>query len=104
MQEKLTYWLSVFFSMGSLALLVSNVFVINANHGLQEHISERQKTIANGQSLSQFGTNFVHTLADAAIKQNDRDIRALLSTQGLTIKDASPEASLGAHSPEINSK
>ena len=87
MDEKLTYWGSVIFSALSLVLIVVNISLSNANRTLQADVTQRQSTITGGQQLSQLNQNLVQALAEAAYKDNDNQIRDLLTTQGITLKN-----------------
>ena len=43
--------------------------------------------ISSGANLSQLNQSLVQALADAAVRDNDADIRALLAAQGITVKE-----------------
>lgn len=88
MAEKLTYWMTVFLSVISIVLLIGNIIMIETNHGLQDEATHRQSVINDGVKLTQFDQSLVNLLADLATKNDDRDIRALLTTQGITIAPA----------------
>jgi CHASE1-domain containing sensor protein len=86
MDDKAAYWASVLLSALALLLLVSNVALVNSNRNLQAEISQRQTAINSGINLSQLNNSLVQALADASIKNDDKDIRDLLAAQGITIK------------------
>ncbi len=86
MDDKAAYWASVGLSALALLLLITNVALVNSNRNLQTEASQRQNTINNAVNLSQLNSSLVQALADASIKDNDKDIRDLLASQGITIK------------------
>jgi predicted Zn-dependent protease len=93
MDEKLTYWGSVIFSALALVLIVVNISLSNANRALQADVSQRQATINGGQALSQLNQSLVQALAEASVKDNNTQLRDLLSTQGITLKNAAAKSS-----------
>jgi len=92
MDEKVYYWASVLFAALALALLVTNISQISGNRNLQNEIARRQTVIANGRSLEQVHQGLIQALAEAAVQNNDKDIRELLAAQGITVKDKTPAA------------
>jgi hypothetical protein len=86
MDDKVAYWASVILGALALLLLITNVALINSNRTIQMEISRRQNIISNGVSLSQLNQGLVQALADAAVKNDDKEIRDLLAGQGITIK------------------
>jgi predicted Zn-dependent protease len=99
MKEKLPYWASILFSTVALVLLFVNIAITNANRALQIDVAQRQNTIVGGQQLAQVNQGLVQALAEAAFKNNDTQMRDLLATQGITLKNepatapATPEKS-----------
>lgn len=86
MAEKLVYYVTVFLSLMAITLLIANIVLIEENHTLQNELAQRQAVINDGANLSQFDQGLVNTLASLATKNDDRDLRALLTTQGFVIK------------------
>ena len=87
MNEKLPYWGSVGFSALALFLLVVNVSLLNSNRAAQIEVNQRQSVIATGQTLSQVNQGLVQAMAEAAVKNNDTQMRALLTAQGITLRN-----------------
>ena len=96
MDDKIAYWASVIFSALALLLLVLNVGLVNGNRNLQAEVNQRQLAINNGVKFGQLNQSLVQALADASIKENDKDIRDLLSAQGITIKPKTDAADASA--------
>jgi hypothetical protein len=86
MDEKITYWASVVFGALALVLLVLNISFVNSNRVLQDEVGQRQTNITKGNTLSQVNQGLVQALANAAVKDDDRDARDLLAAQGITLK------------------
>lgn len=93
--DKIAYWVSVVLGGVSLFLLVTNVVLINCNRSLQTEISQRLATINDGVGRSQINQALVQALADASLKENDKDIRDMLNAQGITFKANKPAAKKG---------
>ena len=87
MDEKLAYWGSVLLSALALVLIVSNISLSNANRTAQQDVSQRQAALTEGQQSGQFNQNLVQILAEAAYKNNNLQLRDLLATQGITLKN-----------------
>lgn len=85
MNEKILYWASVGFSALALILLSGNVAMINANRAQQNEFTSRQSTINGGTTLSQINQSLVQALAQASVDNDDKDIRQLLTAQGITV-------------------
>lgn len=86
MNEKLAYGASVLLSAVALVLLVANVILANANRTIQLQVSQRQNVVGTGQTLSQVNQGLVQAMAEAALKNNDAQMRDLLASQGITVK------------------
>jgi hypothetical protein len=86
MDDKVAYWASV--TLGALALLivVTHIVFTSSNRTLQAEVNQNQLKINSAVNLSQLNKSLVQALADASVKQNDKDIRDLLASQGITVK------------------
>lgn len=89
MCEKILYWTSTTLGVLSLAVLAANVSVDSMNRRLQEDANQRQATIMKANNMGQVNQGLAQALAEAAVKKNDKDIRNLLKSQGITLADAS---------------
>lgn len=85
MTEKVLYWGSLVFSALALLLLVVNAALINGNRGLQMEVNNRQASINSASNLTALNQNLAQALAEIAVKNNDKAIRELLSSQGISI-------------------
>ncbi|MDR3448326.1 MAG: hypothetical protein P4M15_00995 [Alphaproteobacteria bacterium] len=87
MDEKLSYWGSVIFSAIALILVIVNISLANSNATLQRDVATRQSTINGGASLSQLNQSLIQALATAAFKNSNLEIRDLLTSQGITLRN-----------------
>ena len=99
MSEKLPYWGSVALSSLALVLLVADISLANANRALQIDVSQRQSAVANGQTLNQLNQGLVQALAEASIKNNNTQLRELLSSQGITLHAEQDKTDKGGDKP-----
>jgi hypothetical protein len=90
MNEKIPYWGSVLFSAVALFLLLVNIMIADVNRMSQYAISERQNTIAGGQTLNQVNQALIQMMAEASLKDNDTQLHDLLTAQGITLKNEAP--------------
>jgi len=87
MTDKVMYWLSMLFSGIAVLLVVLDMAMVSGNRALQIELNSRQMSIDNAVRLSQLNQNLAQALAEASLKNNDKEIRDLLYSQGITIKD-----------------
>lgn len=90
MADKIMYWTTVMISFFALLLLVTNLSFISGNMRLQENLGRRQNVIATAQNLAPLNQNLAQALAETSVKYKDSEIRDLLATQGIAIRQ--PEA------------
>lgn len=91
MTDKIMYWISIVFSALSVLLVAVNIAVIGGNRTMQAEINSRQASIDTAIRFSQLNQNLAQALAESAAKNNDKEIRDLLYSQGITIKDREKE-------------
>lgn len=87
MSDKVVYWSSVVFGALALLLLIANISLVSGNRTLQVEIAARQNAISGAVSMSQLDQSLAQALAQAAVKDDDQEIRDLLAAQGITIKN-----------------
>lgn len=88
MTDKILYWGSVVFSGLALLLFVMDTGLIKGNRDLQAELAQRQNVIDTAARLTPLNQNLAQALAEASIKNDDSDIRDLLSAQGIKINKA----------------
>jgi len=86
MTDRILYWTSVLFSLLALLLFLANAALINGNRKLQEGYNTRQTAINNAVSLTPLNQNLAQALAETSVKNDDKEIRDLLASQGITVR------------------
>lgn len=87
-QYHLLLWLGV----GALLLAVANAVMFTLNRGAQIELNQRQQYIQQTVPLENLYREIVKTLAEMAVKGNDRQLLGMLTAQGLTITANPPAA------------
>jgi hypothetical protein len=70
----------------ALLMLVTNVCLINSNRNMQTDLGQRQAVINNSGAQSQLNQALVQALAQSAVSDDDKSLRDLLQSQGISIK------------------
>ena len=78
-----------------LLLVLANVFIAIGNQSIQTDVSERQQTIAQTMQLEALSRQLINVLANLALKTNDEQLKAVLSSVGINLQ-AAPEAKSSA--------
>jgi len=86
MTDKILYWASVVFGGLALLLFVADTALISGNRDLQAEISQRASVIESAARLTPLNQNLAQALAEASVKNNDKDIKELLAGQGITLR------------------
>lgn len=86
MSDKIIYWASVIFSVLALLLMIANTALVNGNRSIQREMAERQTEINYAVNLVQLNQGLAQLLAEAAISKDDKSIKDLLASQGITLK------------------
>ena len=94
--SKWQFWLLTTLGFVSLLLVIANIVLANGNLLRQSEINQRQQFVQQSLQLETLYKEIVRALGELATKNNDEQVKALLSSQGLTIAPAStPTASVG---------
>jgi hypothetical protein len=89
MSDKVLYWVSMTLGGLGLLILVANVCLINSNRSMQIDLGQRQAAINNAANLNQLNQALIQALAQSAVNDEDKDIKDLLTSQGITLKPKS---------------
>jgi hypothetical protein len=100
MSDKVLYWVSISLAGLGLLILVANVCLINSNRGMQNDLGQRQAAINNAGNLNQLNQALIQALAQAAVNDEDRDAKDLLSSQGITLKPKAAAASASSENAD----
>lgn len=83
-----------------LIVVVVNIFLFLHNRSVQSEVNNRQLFINQSLQLEQLNREIVTALANLAAKNNDVDLKQLLSTHGITFSvNASAPANAGTQTP-----
>jgi hypothetical protein len=85
----------------SLPLVGVNIYLVHINQGLQREVSDRQQFIAQSVQIQQVTRDLASLLANLAVKNNDEQIRQLLTSHGVTfsVTPSSNQPSGQEHKP-----
>ena len=86
MNEKLLYKGTLVCCALTLILLITEVLLVTSNRKAQAELERHKQAITQGQTLNQLNQGLVRVMAEAALKNNNMQLRALLSSQGITLK------------------
>lgn len=90
------FWTLSAFSLVVLALVIVNMLFFRSNTRLQQEINERQLYIQQSMQLEGLYRDIVKALAELSVKNNDEKLKALLSSQGITLKITGQTPATGA--------
>jgi hypothetical protein len=96
--------ISLLFGAFALIFLVADLALTPINRALQAEVAQRQAVIADGQSLNRLNQGLVRAMAEASLKNNDLDLRDLLSSQGITLKSEPIPALAASAAPAADKK
>jgi len=74
------------FSVLALLLMIANTALVNNNRSLQREMGERQASINTAVNLVQLNQGLAQALADVAVSKEDKGVRDLLASQGISVK------------------
>ena len=69
----------------TLLLVIVNAVLFLGNRGSQIEVNNRQQYVQQSIQLEGLYREIVKALADLSIKNNDKQIRDMLATQGITV-------------------
>jgi hypothetical protein len=94
MLKKWEFWFLTVTGAVTLVLVVINCMLFLANRSTQIDINNRQQFIQQSIQLEGLYREIVKALADLSIKNNDKQIKDMLSSQGITVT-ANPQGAAG---------
>ncbi len=82
-------------ALGIVAIAAATVLILLGvlNRSLQADVAAGQARITNAQAAANVNNTLIRLLAKAAAEKNDDKIRALLSQNGISFREATPGAS-----------
>ncbi len=91
MLNKMQYQLLLLLALAVLILVLVNIVFFINNQGLSETVNGRQQYLQQTDRLQGIYKPVINSLAELAVKNDDSQIRNLLTSQGFTL-DANPAA------------
>jgi hypothetical protein len=76
----------------SLACIVAAIALTITNKSLRQQASERQQSINQGLTSSQVYSRLVNSIATAAVKNNDDQLKQLLTDHGIILRSEAQQA------------
>ena len=96
MLKKWEFWFLTAVGAVTLVLVLINCALFLTNRSTQIDINNRQQFIQQSIQLEGLYREIVKALADLSIKNNDRQIKDMLTSQGITITQGAQGAAPGA--------
>lgn len=93
---KWQYNLLVGLGILALVLVAGNGLMFSQNRTLQASLGQRQQFVQQTAPLQGLYNDIVKTLAQMAVKGNDKDVLNMLAAQGLTVTVNNPDGSTPA--------
>jgi hypothetical protein len=90
------YWTLTAIAAVSVVLVIVNIVMLVNNRAAQKEINSRAQFIQQSAQLEVLYREMVKALADLSVKNQDKDLRDLLTTHGVTVNvSPSPGADTG---------
>jgi len=74
----------------TLPLVGVNIYLVHISQTLQREVTDRQQFIAQSVQIQQLTRDLANALANLAVKNNDEQIRQLLTSHGVTFSVTPP--------------
>ena len=79
-------------AFATLVLVAVNIYLVYTNQSLQREVNERQQFIAQSMQIQVLAREMITALANLAMKNNDEQIRQVLTAHGITFSANPPPA------------
>jgi NADH:ubiquinone oxidoreductase subunit K len=76
----------------TVVLVAVNIYFVYTNQSLQREVNERQQFIAQSVQIQVVAREMITALANLAMKNNDQQIRQMLTAHGITFTADPPQA------------
>jgi len=84
MLKRIEFTLLTLAAAAFLVVVITNVSLSRTSRAMQAQLAERQQFIATTAQLEVLNREMIRALAELAARNNDEQIRALLSASGIT--------------------
>ena len=81
------FWLLTLLAVASAALIGANIWRFAANRQLQAEVTQRAQYVQQTEPLEALNREIVAALAQLAVRNKDDQLRALLTSLGLTVTE-----------------
>lgn len=93
---RLQYWIVNVLGLLALALLGSNIWLVTTNKTAQADLSLRQQYVQQSVQLEGLYREIIRALAELSARNNDADVKAMLSKHVITYNVTAPPATSAA--------
>jgi len=104
MLKRWEYWVLTLPALAAAVLVVVNMSLFTGNRSAQAEISSRAQYIQQSAQLEPLYREMVKALADLAVRNNDGQLRELLTKQGITVSANPPAAAAPPAEPRKGGK
>jgi hypothetical protein len=104
MLKRWEYWMLTLPALVAAVLVAVNMSLFTANRSAQAEISSRAQYIQQSAQLEPLYREIVKALADLSVRNNDGQLRELLTKQGITVSANPPAAAAPAVEPRKGGK
>lgn len=99
MLTKWQFWLLTVMAAGALLLVAANMYRFADNRKTQFEVAQRNQYIQQTVALEALNREIVTALAQLAVRGPDEQIRAMLSTLGLSVTESPAQTPAAASTP-----
>lgn len=100
MLKKNEFWILTALAAIALLLAIVNMVVFSQNRAAQAEVSGRSQYIQQAAQLEPLYREMVKALADLAVRNNDAELRDMLTKQGITLTASPPAPTAPAPEPK----
>jgi hypothetical protein len=100
MLKKNEFWILTALAAIALLLSIVNMVVFSQNRAAQAEVGGRSQYIQQAAQLEPLYREMVKALADLAVRNNDTELRDMLTKQGITLTASPPAPSPPAPEPK----
>jgi hypothetical protein len=100
MLKKNEFWILTALAAIALLLAIVNMVVFSQNRAAQAEVGGRSQYIQQAAQLEPLYREMVKALADLAVRNNDAELRDMLTKQGITLTPSPPAPTAPAPEPK----
>jgi type VI protein secretion system component VasK len=95
MLTKTQFWILTTLAALGLFLVLANMVVFSQNRQAQAEISQRAQYIQQSAQLESLYRDMIKALADLSVRNQDDQLRDMLSRHGITVSAGLPQPAVG---------